>query len=153
LQCAIPAFDGLLFDDKNNEIVIDLLFELATWHALAKLRLHTESTVRELEYSTTRLGRQLRKFTNSTCEEFTTVNLPSEEVARGRRKARRNPTGSTTQTATQTRKGTQKAKGPKACKFNMWTYKMHAIGDYIRFIRLFGPSDGYSTQTVCTPSQ
>jgi len=43
-QCAIPVFDGLL-DPCNNVIVMDLLFELATWHALAKLRLHTESTV------------------------------------------------------------------------------------------------------------
>ncbi|KAI9461891.1 hypothetical protein BJY52DRAFT_1116762, partial [Lactarius psammicola] len=145
--CAIPAIDGLL-DDKNNEIILDLLFELATWHALAKLRLHTESTVCELESSTTRLGRILRKFANSTCEEFVTVDLPSEEAARGRRKAAkvtRNPSGSTPQT---TSKGKQKAGRPKTRKFNMWTYKMHALGDYARCIRLFGASDGYSTQTV-----
>ncbi|KAI9462001.1 hypothetical protein BJY52DRAFT_1103185, partial [Lactarius psammicola] len=147
LQCAIPAIDGLL-DDKNNEIILDLLFELATWHALAKLRLHTESTVCELESSTTRLGRILRKFANSTCKEFVTVDLPSEEAARGRRKAAkvtRNPSGSTPQT---TSKGKQKAGRPKTHKFNMWTYKMHALGDYARCIRLFGASDGYSTQTV-----
>ena len=29
---------------------------------------------------------------------------------------------------------------------------MHALGDYARCIRLFGASDGYSTQTVCIPS-
>ena len=146
-QCAIPAFGGLL-DAKNNDILLDLLFELATWHALAKLRLHTESTVCELEYSTTRLGRILRMFARTTCEEFVTVDLPSEEAARGRRKAAkaaRQPSGSTSRSSTTTR-------GPKIRKFNMSTYKMHALGDYARCIRLFGASDGYSTQTVCTTS-
>ncbi|KAI9431387.1 hypothetical protein H4582DRAFT_2085061 [Lactarius indigo] len=46
-----------------------------------------------------------------------------------------------------TSKGKQKAKQRKTHKFNMSTYKMHALGDYARCIRLFGPSDGYSTQT------
>ncbi|KAI9445894.1 hypothetical protein H4582DRAFT_1803835, partial [Lactarius indigo] len=152
IQCAIPAFGGLL-DNKNNEVILNLLFELATWHALAKLRLHTESTVCELELSTTRLGRILRKFAKSTCEEFATFDLPSEEAARGRRtaaRATRNPTGSTSQT---TSKGKQKATQHKTRKFNMCTYKMHALGDYARCIRLFGETDGYSTQTVHISSQ
>ena len=34
----------------------------------------------------------------------------------------------------------------------MWTYKMHALGDYARCICLFGASNGYSTQTVCSSS-
>lgn len=148
-QCAIPAFDRLL-DDKNNEIVLDLLFELGTWHALAKLRLHTESTVSELEYSTTRLGSALRKFARSTCEDFITVDLPSEEAARGRRKAARATRVSSRPT---TQKGKEKAKGPKTRKFNLKTYKMHALGDYAKCIRLFGTSDGYSTQTVCASLQ
>ncbi|KAJ7830053.1 hypothetical protein B0H14DRAFT_1199605 [Mycena olivaceomarginata] len=29
---------------------------------------------------------------------------------------------------------------------NMNTYKYHSLGDYIQFIRLFGPTDSYSTQ-------
>ena len=66
---------------------MDLLFELATWHALAKLHLHTESTVIALENSTTRLGIALRKFQSTICAEFETRDLPSEEAARGRRKA------------------------------------------------------------------
>ena len=82
LQCAIPVFDGL-FEPHNNTIIMDLLFELATWHALAKLRLHTESTVCALETSTTRLGTALRKFQSTICAEFETRDLPSEEAARG----------------------------------------------------------------------
>jgi hypothetical protein len=33
--------------------------------------------------------------------------------------------------------------------FNLLTYKLHALGDYMRTIRLFGMSDSYSTQPVC----
>ncbi|PPQ78449.1 hypothetical protein CVT24_001579 [Panaeolus cyanescens] len=132
LQCAIPVFEGLL-EPEHNRIVSDLLFELATWHGLAKLRLHTTSTVISLEASTTRLGDILRKFTNVTCSAFPTVNLPSEEAARARRKKGKE---AEKQTSTKT----------KYRKFNLETYKLHALGDYASTIRMFGPTDGYSTQ-------
>ena len=70
-QCVIPVFDGLL-NDEDHATVLDLLFELATWHALAKLHLHTDSTLQSLEGSTTRLGQALRKFASTTCEKFDT---------------------------------------------------------------------------------
>jgi len=60
---------------------MDLLFELSTWHGLAKLHLHTESTVHALESSTTQLGIILCKFQSTTCTEFVTRDLPSEEAA------------------------------------------------------------------------
>ena len=66
---------------------MDLLFEMATWHFLAKLRLHTESTIMALETSTTRLGTAFCKFASTTCEAYVTKDLPSEEAARGRRQA------------------------------------------------------------------
>ena len=31
---------------------------------------------------------------------------------------------------------------------NLFTYKFHALGDYVRTIRLFGGTDSYSTQLV-----
>ena len=80
-QCAIPVFDGLL-PDKHDRIVGKLLFELATWHGLAKLRLHTETTVQDLENSTARLGDILRDFQKTVCPEYDTYNLPTEEAAR-----------------------------------------------------------------------
>jgi hypothetical protein len=128
---------------------MDLLFELATWHALAKLRLHTESTLYDLEKSTTRLGRLLRKFTSTTCKAYDTRELPSEEAARGRRKAALAAKG-------QTSKGKGKGKGKanpdeentKTKRFNMNTYKMHALGDYVKAIRMFGTTDNYTTQSV-----
>jgi len=64
-----------------------LLFELATWHALAKLRLHTESTLYDLENSTTRLGQILRKFDSVVCANYETKELPSEIAACGCRVA------------------------------------------------------------------
>ena len=75
-------FDGLL-PPEHDQIILDLLFELATWHSLAKLRLYTNSTLTALEASTNRLGSQLRKFASVTCEAFETHKLPSEEAQRG----------------------------------------------------------------------
>jgi hypothetical protein len=36
---------------------------------------------------------------------------------------------------------------PKA--FNMQTYKLHALGDYVSSIKMFGTTDSYTTQIVC----
>src|SRR6266446_7316164 len=86
MKCAIPVFEGLL-PEVHDKIIINLLYELATWHFLAKLRLHTESTLTALETSTSRLGSAFRKFISITCEAYVTKDLPSEEAARGRREA------------------------------------------------------------------
>ena len=131
---------------------MDLLFELATWHGLAKLRLHTESTLRALESSTTRLGIALRKFQLTTCAEFETQNLASKEAAQGRRKAAKAKLQPTTQ------QSKSKAKEPKVKgkekvsstlrAFGLSNYKTHALADYPSMIREFGTTDGYSTQNV-----
>ncbi|KAF9521934.1 hypothetical protein CPB83DRAFT_872126 [Crepidotus variabilis] len=88
LLCAIPVFEGLL-PPVYDRIVRNLLFELATWHALAKLCLHTETTLNDLENSTTRLGEAVRIFEKDVCAHYVTKELPSEEAARGRREARK----------------------------------------------------------------
>ena len=54
---------------------------------LAKLRIHTESTLCSLEASTTRLGNILRQFRATTCSAYDTHELPSEEAAQGRQNA------------------------------------------------------------------
>ncbi|KAK0492982.1 hypothetical protein EDD18DRAFT_1310769 [Armillaria luteobubalina] len=51
LQCSIPCFDGLLPDSKDNSVVMDTLFAFATWHAFAKARMHTESSIEALHGS------------------------------------------------------------------------------------------------------
>jgi hypothetical protein len=66
LQCSIPVFE-LLLPAPQNKILMDVLFELCTWHALAKLRLHTKATARDLKTSTRRLGFVLQDFKKVVC--------------------------------------------------------------------------------------
>jgi len=116
-----------------------LLYRTAEWHAFAKLRLHTESTLQHLEQLTTELGQLTRKFRDTTQSAFATFELPKETEARKRRQ--------------NSGKGKEKAaagnaSGKKSKTLNLFTYKWHALGDYVRAIRLFGPTDGFSTQIV-----
>lgn len=145
-QCSIPAFENLL-PPEHNKMVLDLLFELATFHGLAKLRLHTERTLQDLEASTARLGVELRRFTSTVGEAYITRELRSETAARGRRKAALAAKRGAPQEGTDT---VEISRG-KTKKFNMATYKLHALGDYASYIRLFGTSDGWSSQNVCIP--
>jgi hypothetical protein len=62
-----------------------LLYRLCEWHALAKLRMHTDSTLSLMDAVTTALGRELRTFRDVTCAAFVTTELPKEAAARGRR--------------------------------------------------------------------
>lgn len=134
---------------EHDVIVIDLLFELATWHSFAKLRLHTESTVTALEASTNRLGVILRKFASVTCEAFVTCELPSEEARRGRRKAAlAKRKGPATEPVQKKRRIMHEQGAARRRVFTLDSYKLHALGDYPKMIRLFGTTDGYSTQLV-----
>jgi hypothetical protein len=125
-----------------------MLFRLAEWHALAKLRMHTESTLSRMEAVTTILGRELRRFADTTCSAFSTVELPKEAAARGRRRARDQAKAGTSKesTGSSTMPGSQSKQKKK--RLNLSTYKAHSLGDYVRTIRMFGTTDSYSTQTV-----
>jgi hypothetical protein len=148
LQCAIPAFEGLLSSSTHEVFVRKLLFELATWHGLAKLRQHTETTVRDLENSTTRLGNMLRSFQQDICSQYQTFDLPSEEAARARRKAAAAKKGGPG-AAAKKGKGKESAIGTRKIRvFNLNTYKIHALGGYAKAIRLFGSPDNYNSQSV-----
>lgn len=74
---------------NHDKIIQELLFELSTWHALAKLRLHTESTLVDLENSTIRLGHSMRNFEKNVCSHYETKELPSELAARTRRQSKK----------------------------------------------------------------
>jgi hypothetical protein len=138
-QCAIPVFDGL-FPAEHNALVQSLLYRFAEWHALAKLRMHSESTVNLLEETFKKLSRTLRKFRDDTCAAFNTLELPKEKAARQRRTAQRSETNGVI----------PESNGPKTKKFNLGTYKFHAMGDYVKTIRLFGTTDSFTTQIVRT---
>ena len=116
-----------------------LLYRTAEWHAFAKLRLHTETTLQHLERIMTELGQLMRKFRDITQSRFATFELQKETGARKRRQ--------------KSGKGKEKAaagnnSGHKPKILNLFTYKWHALGDYVRTIRLFGGTDGFSTQVV-----
>lgn len=143
LQCALPVFEGLL-PSPHNERVLDLLFALVEWHAYAKLRLHTDTTLKLFEKSTVDLGRQVRLFKRTTCEAYNTKELPQEIAARGRRKAALAKKGHIPRKQTQEETGeTSKTK-----TLNINTYKFHAIGHYPASIKQYGTTDSHSTQIV-----
>ena len=137
LQCSIPAFEGLL-PEPHNTLVRTLLYCAAEWHAFAKLRLHTESTLNHLEGLTTRLGRVVRKFRDVTKSAFATFELPREIQARKRRSKGKETERTSNPTST----------SRKLKTLNLFTYKWHALADYVRSIRFFGGTDGFSTQLV-----
>ncbi|PSS31922.1 hypothetical protein PHLCEN_2v2303 [Hermanssonia centrifuga] len=159
LQVALPIFEGLL-DEPYNTVVLDLLFTLATWHALAKLRMHTDGTLSIFEATTANLGTLLRRFAAKVCNRFVTRELPSEEAARGRRtaakatqnkqKGRRQGKKAQDGGNAGTSTGSTEGQSPSVShlkKFSLTTYKTHALGDYPAMIRMFGTTDSYSTQT------
>lgn len=115
-------FEGLL-PEPFNGMVLRLLYKAAEWHALAKLRMHTDSTLDLLDAVTREFGRIMRQFRDKTSDAFHTVELPGEAAKkRGARSSKK--------------------------KLNLNTYKFHSLGDYVATIRLFGTTDSYSTQVV-----
>jgi hypothetical protein len=162
----MPVFESLL-PEPHNALILDLLFILCTWHACAKLRLHTTTTLRYLKEATRSLGFILRKFVKKTCSAFDTHELPREVNARARRKAATSAKGRGSGKEKETGKlgkGKEKATG-KSTKgkgkqqdstsrltklFNLCTYKLSALGEYTWAILQYRTTEGYSTQIVCS---
>ena len=86
-KCAIPAFDGLL-PEPHNRAITELLFVMAHWHALAKLRMHNDVTLDIMQAATVALGKKLRAFSKTTCSAFATKELHREYNTRVRREAK-----------------------------------------------------------------
>jgi hypothetical protein len=172
-KCSIPVFEGLL-PEPHNQIVIDLLFTMAHWHGLAKLRMHSDLTLDVLDLETTKLGAQFRQFKEKVCSAYRTQELDREVDARTRRQTKEagkraekggmngKEGGATAQRlmAGTNAKGKEKAspgqpldaplprQPRKKRSFNLNTYKLHALGDYVASIRHFGTTDSYSTEPV-----
>ncbi|KAJ3524924.1 hypothetical protein NMY22_g10792 [Coprinellus aureogranulatus] len=157
LQCAIPAFEGLLPPPHNNR-VLALLFTLGEWHGLAKLRQHTDHTLEMLDVLTTRMGDQLRAFVKDTCAGVDTKELPREYQARKRRETRKRQKGKASANKRRKTSSSEQSSAIETCgdngsdsrrskTLNLKTYKFHALGDVVPTIRMFGTTDSYSTQT------
>lgn len=146
-QCAIPVFDGLLTDSTHDTDIGTLLFTVAEWHALAKLRIHTETTLEWLEQCTKSFGTQIRRFQAHTCTFFDTRELPSEEAARSRKKTKKAAKNQSADLEPRPNTETPAAVSKKK-NFNLLLIKLHALGDYVQTIKMFGTMDSYSTQPV-----
>ncbi|KAF9230744.1 hypothetical protein BU15DRAFT_83245 [Melanogaster broomeanus] len=136
LQCALPVFENLLPKPHNSQVQ-RLLFYLCHWHALAKLRMHTDYTLDIMERLTVQLAQEMRKFAAETCPAFVTKELRREAESRRRREAQGGPA----KTA-----GEPAADVCRQKTLNLQTYKLHALGDYHNQIRMFGTTDSFSTQ-------
>jgi hypothetical protein len=128
------VFDGLL-PEPYNQAILQLLFVCAHWHGLAKLRMHTDHTLKVFDETTISLGQQFRTFVNDTCPAFDTRELKREAGARQRRKSKKTDAAAATTT-------------PRRKKFNLQTYKYHSLGDYAAMIRRYGTCDSYTTEMV-----
>ena len=162
-----------------------LLYRTAEWHALAKLRMHSDSTLLLLEELTTEFGLLIRQFRDLTCSQFKTVELSRETAARKRRGAKQpaasavphsssklapasnhnivmpsstmtsanvtapapldSETGISLATSTNYSQGQPSGPSPLGNKkgLNLFTVKLHFLGDYVHHIRLFGTTDSY----------
>lgn len=135
----MPAFEGLL-PLRHNQTVADLLFELVNWHALAKLRMHTQVTVDIFKACTSHMYAAVRVFARHTCEEIETHELQKEANARARRQG-------------QGARGKQTTTGRKTVKFGTWkTYKYHVLADSPQYVERSGPLETTSTRTVSMSS-
>lgn len=129
----LPVFEGLMLV-HDDQTVAKMLFKLANWHALAKLRLHTELTVDIFRMATGHMTASMRHFAATMCEEWETHKLPKEVDARVHREEKQH-------------KETNCKR--KVTYFNVLnTYKFHSLPDYPDSIEATGTLDNGNTQVV-----
>jgi len=143
----IPVFEGLLPEPHNSNI-LRLLFICANWHALAKLRMHTDDSAGIFDHCTTHLGTHFRKFVNNTCPAFETYELKREFEARKRRGSKKAGASKGASDLVPEPPVATSDEGSRQKKFSLKTYKFHALGDYVETIRKYGTTDSYSTEPV-----
>ena len=101
--------------------------------------MHTTDSLKLFDTATIALSSMVRKFLNTTCEDYVTQELPRETAVQGR------------QNAAKVKKGQhipETSSGPKRKTLNLQTYKYHALGDYANTIREWGTKDNYTMQLV-----
>lgn len=119
-----------------------LLFRTAEWHALAKLRMHSDATLKHLNSLTKEFGLLMRQFRDLTCSHFQTVELHREREARKRKEQQDHD-------KTFRKHPSSELSSRKEKTLNLKTPKFHFLGDYVPTIQMFGCTDSYSTQLVC----
>lgn len=148
----MPPIEGLLPHSVENQ-VITLLYVLAQWHGLAKLRRHTSTTVEALRHTTVRLGHELREFHRytSTLEIYETTKEHAARQQRVRKKAKPRAALAADSESLEEDPSNLEA-GRRRKYFNLETVKLHMLGDHVESIEQFGTTDLVSTQTVSHPT-
>ena len=119
---------------------------------MAKLRMHTDDTLRIFDDLTVRIGSEFRTFNERTCPAFDTKELRREADARKRQRAKRasanGPPKSSKSRPSASNSTETAADGQLPKTLNIDTYKHHCLGDYPRAIRQYGTMDSISTEPV-----
>ena len=137
----MPCFEGL-FPPSCDGAIQDVLFVMATWHGFAKLRMHTDMSLRVFEGLTTILGKVMRYFANHVCTKLPAYATPKEAAAKARQKAK-------TQKNKQKERPTDSGNESHDRKFfNLFTYKWHVLTHYVPIIQRYGTLDLLSCQKV-----
>ncbi|KAG2052328.1 hypothetical protein BDR06DRAFT_983179 [Suillus hirtellus] len=122
---------------RNFEDLLQLLFTMAHWHGLAKLRMHSDLTLEIMDEVTSTLGQQFREFKTTVCAVYQTCKLHKEVEAHAQCHAKK------------AGKQTAGCKGKESCNLEKQaqsTQNFHALGDYVSTICWYGTSDLYSTE-------
>ena len=135
MQCFMPVIEFLLGTGVDNGIVLDMVFDLAMFGSLGKLRYQVPDTLEALDQSAVNIGKDVRQFAKKTCPRIITHELPKETAARGRRTARLRKDGSA-------------SVARKEKRFNYETYKFHSLRDYAAMCRMYGSTDNTTSQIV-----
>lgn len=117
---------------------------------MAKLRLHTKSTISIFKSLTTELASLLREFSELT-KSLNVRETPQEYARRKKREEATKAAAMTRncQAALTPKQATPNSgDGRRICSLNLNTYKAHSLGDYARTIEEFGTTDSYSSQIV-----
>lgn len=112
---------------------------MAYWEGTAKFRMHTDSSLKELQLITTAMGNCLRHFADVVCSHYKTVETDSEVASRKRAEAR---------AAKKTGMSQNTGSARKQRTFNLATFKLHNLGYYPAHIKYFGTTDSYDTRIV-----
>ena len=107
---------------------------MAFWQGLAKLRLHTEAAVGLLDDTTTVLGTYLRLFEIVVCPKYATKE--TQHAAHIRTQLRKDLATSRVDS------------GRRSKPFHLRLIKLHFLGYYPEYIRMFGTTDHWSTKVV-----
>src|SRR5262245_9099691 len=117
---------------------------MAHWHGLAKLHMHHDYIQEIMDEVTMTLGEKLHAFSDQMCPTFATMELHREFNAHICRQTEDFAVSDGTAPSDSCRKGN--ARLPKS--FNLNTYKLHFLGDYVATVCKYGTMDSYSTEPV-----